>query len=447
MSDTPNYPDVLGYITGGKRHNVNVVQVALGVRPRVVRAGRPFEAVLLVQNASDVNVDVAVMMEVPERDAKKQKGKFTTGKNRLVIGLRPAEMGYIKLPVNSQPDTAVDNDYRISMEVKVKPLDKPGRVRLAEGGGQVVLENLRPETIEQIEELSKLNFSADKRFGLRDVLEVSFSVMPGRLGQIAPLQPGWVNLWSMSDHRDPEVLLERYGPKIVEQALPKLKREYTFVPLLESTRTQFAAAGYPLILGEAVMIAKLLTFVLEMANPQEHTVNSYANAAFDIPVIMQKHQDGLSENIPPFPLWFDGLLHQVAGNEDLLRAPAQVVGKLLYTQLLRDTVPYAFELIKRATGEDLGTPAEVDQYSSQLVQRLEHKSGMDFAHTYMPLVLAGLIVYEQVPLKDEELLQTLRDVTEALMERDGDLTDEDEPIYEITKQIINRSAKQFGFEI
>jgi len=202
-----------------------------------------------------------------------------------------------------------------------------------------------------------------------------------------------------------------------------------------------------LLLGEAVMIAKLLTFVLEMAEPKEHTVNSFANAAFDIPVIMQKHQDGLSENIPPFPLWFDGLLHQVAGNEDLLRAPAQVVGKLLYTQLLRDTVPYAFELIKRATGEDLGTPAEVDQYSSQLVQRLEHKSGMDFAHTYMPLVLAGLIVYEQVPLKDEELLQTLRDVTEALMERDGDLTDEDEPIYEITKQIINRSAKQFGFEI
>lgn len=447
MSDTPNYPDILGYITGGKRHNVNVVQVALGVRPRVVRAGRPFEAVLLVQNASDVNVDVGVLMEVPERDAKKQKGKFTTGKNRLVIGLRPAEMGYIKLPVNSQADTAVDNDYRISMEVKVKSLDKPNRVRLSEGGGQVMLEHLRPEAVEQVEELSKLNFSTEKRFGLRDVLEASFSVMPGRLGQIAPLQPGWVSLWGMSDLRDQDVLLDRYGQRLIEHALPKLKRDQVFVPLLETTRSQFAAAGYPLILGEAVMIAKLLTYVLEMADPKEHTVNSQANAAFDIPLIMQKRIDGISENIPPFPLWFDGLVREVARNEELIRAPAQVVGKLLYPQLLRDTIPYAFDLIKKSTGEDMGSPAEINQYSRQLIQRLEHKSGMDFAHTYMPLVLGGLLVYEQVPLKDEELLQTLRDATEALMERDGDLTDEDEPILEITKQIINRTAKQFGFEI
>ncbi len=447
MSDTPNYPDILGYITAGKRHNVNVVQVALAMRPRVVRAGRPFEAVLLVQNASDVNVDVGVVMEVPERDARKQKGKFTTGKNRLVIGLRPAEMGYIKLPVNSQADTAVDNDYRISMEVKVKSLGKPNRVRLPEGGGKIVLANLRPEAIEQIEELKKLNFATDKRFGLSDVLEASFSVMPGRLGQIAALQPGWVNLWSMSDHKDQTLLLDHFGEKIVQQALPKLKREHVFAPLLQTTNMHFAAAGYPLQPGEAVMIAKLLTFVLEMAAPKERTVNSLVDPMFDVTRTLEKRADGLSENIPDLPLWFEGLLREVARSEELIRAPAQVVSKLLYPQLLLDTIPYAFNLIKKSTGEDLGTPIEIAQYTGELMQRIEGKSGMDFAHTYMPLVLAGLLVYEQVPMEEEELLQTLRDATEALMVRDGDLTDEDEPLLELTKQVINRTAKQFGFEI
>ena len=81
---TPNYPDILGAITGGLRCNINVVQLALAVRPRVVRAGRPFEAILLVQNASDVNVDVTATLHLPDKDAAKQKNQFTSHHVRLV---------------------------------------------------------------------------------------------------------------------------------------------------------------------------------------------------------------------------------------------------------------------------------------------------------------------------------------------------------------------------
>ena len=49
---------LLGAVTGGERLNLDVVQCALGVRPSSVPAGKPFEAILLLQNASDVNVDV-----------------------------------------------------------------------------------------------------------------------------------------------------------------------------------------------------------------------------------------------------------------------------------------------------------------------------------------------------------------------------------------------------
>ena len=54
-SSALNYPDILGFITGGPRLNAGVVQIALATRPRVVRAGRPFEAILLIQNACDAN--------------------------------------------------------------------------------------------------------------------------------------------------------------------------------------------------------------------------------------------------------------------------------------------------------------------------------------------------------------------------------------------------------
>lgn len=449
MTETANYPDILGYITEGRRFNLNVLQLALGVRPRVVRAGRSFEVILLVQNASDVNIDLQVNMELPERDAKKQKGKFQTGKNRLVVGLRPAEVGYIKLPASCQPDTAVDDNYKISMEVKVKALEKPGRIRNAEGGGGVFINTLRPEVREELENLRKLSFSTEKRFGLRDVLEVSFGVMPGRLGQIANLQPGWVNLWSLSDHSDEEALLTRYGARLVERALPQLRGEQALTPLLEATQTHFSATGYTLHPGEALMIAKLLTFMLEMSAPSDDAIDYLDNPAFNIRDILEKHAAEEAENgaAPELPRWFDGLLHHVARNEELIRAPAQVVSKLLYLDLVRDVIPHTFRMLKIATGQELGTAEEIEAYADQLHRRLVEKQEMDFTHTYMPLVLGGIMVYDRIVGKDEELLESLRSVSDALMERDADLTDDDEPVFEIAKELINRHARQFGFEL
>ncbi|MBZ0286183.1 MAG: hypothetical protein K8I30_01110, partial [Anaerolineae bacterium] len=79
---TPSYPDILGHFTHGERCNVGVVQMALAVYPAVVRVGQPFQAVMLMQNAADVDVDVTVTLRLPERDAKKQKNRFTTDHSR-----------------------------------------------------------------------------------------------------------------------------------------------------------------------------------------------------------------------------------------------------------------------------------------------------------------------------------------------------------------------------
>ena len=91
--DTPNYPDVLGAITGGPRLNIDVVQVALAIRPAQIPAGQTGELILLAQNASDQDIDVLIQVELPERDQAKQKNVFTAAKTKLRIGLRPAEAG------------------------------------------------------------------------------------------------------------------------------------------------------------------------------------------------------------------------------------------------------------------------------------------------------------------------------------------------------------------
>ena len=115
---------------------MGVVQLAGAVRPRVVRAGKPFDVVVLIQNASDARLDVSATVQLPEKDAKKKKGKFVIKADKVVIGVEPAEVGYITVPVSTMPDTAVSPDYQVSVDIDIKPVNKgkPKRVRHAEGG-------------------------------------------------------------------------------------------------------------------------------------------------------------------------------------------------------------------------------------------------------------------------------------------------------------------------
>ncbi|MBZ0296545.1 MAG: hypothetical protein K8L99_28550 [Anaerolineae bacterium] len=447
MTQSSNYPDILGYITDGARYNLNVVQLALGVRPRVVRAGRPFEAILLVQNASNVNVDLGVQLALPERDAKKQRGMFTARNNRLMIGLRPAEVGYIKLPIGSQPDTAVDNGYCLGMEVKVKPLEKPERIRSTEGGGPIPFESLPEAMIASLDELKKLVFSTDKRFGLRDALEASFSVMPGRLGQIADLQAGWVNLWSMSDHIDQDALIRRYSEVVTERVLPQLKPKYVLDLLLEETNRRFEAAGFPLKPVEALCISGLLAHILDMASPKENVIDYLENPVFNVKLGLEHYTDSQHEEPVAFPAWFEGFLRVIARNEELINVSAKVVSKMLYVDLLRDAIPHAFAMVKTITGEDIGSDAEIDHYRGQLIMHLDGQPGMDFTRGYMPLILGGTIIYDRISVPDQDFEETLRDLGSALEEREPDLGDEDLFVRDMAKGLINRNARQFGFQI
>ena len=200
------YPDILGYLTGGPRCNVSVAQLALATRPRVVRAGHPFEAILMIQNACDADIDITATLQLPQRDAKGQKDCFKSKACRLVIGLRPAEVGYLQLPVMCAASTATHEGYKLGVTVQVKPLSKPLRVRPADDDGDLGGIDLMPD--DEISELQNLAFSVEKSFGLGTVLETTFSVLPGKIGRLAHLSPGWVSLWIM--------------PEPVEEATPEV---------------------------------------------------------------------------------------------------------------------------------------------------------------------------------------------------------------------------------
>lgn len=449
MPDTtssPNYPDVLGYITGGQRCNVNVAQLALAVRPRVVRAGRPFEAVLLVQNASDVNVDITATLTVPDQDARKQKGRFLSKKNHLLVGVRPAEVGYVVLPLTSLPDTAVHDSYKIAMEVSVKPLKKPTRIRLPEGGAEVATAYLREDSNASIQEMKKLLWSTSKRFGLRDVLEASFGLLPGRLGQIVDFQPGWVNLWHMSDFFDERLMIDQYGALMLNGVLPRLKKEFTLDLLTDATSQHFKAIGYKLQPLEALFIAKLLALVLEMAAPGEETFDYLGHYIFNAAQTLRRAASE-DDRRAPLPRWCSRVLREITKDERLANTPAETVCEKAYDELLQDAIPHAFRMIRTVSGEEFGTEDEIEDYAARMVEMLHQARSMDFTHAYMPLIIGGIIIHDRMIGANEDISASLRGMHDVLKMREPEMTDSNDVIFMLTKQMVNRSLQKFGYQI
>jgi hypothetical protein len=437
---TPNYPDILGYLTGGARVNFGVVQAALAVRPRVVRAGRSFEAILLIQNASDSDVDVNVNLQLPEFDAKKKKGRFVTKTGRLLVGLRPAEVGYVTLPVSCLPDTGVSDAYKISMSIESKPAGKPRRVRQPNGGGEVVLRHLQEQTRSKLEDLKKLSFSTAKSGLLSSALEVQFSVMSGSLGQIVDLKPGWVSLWTLADHMDERLLLERYRETLLTQVLPALNRSKLFAPLLQETQLRFGSAGYALKPIEALFIAKLLMLILEMAAPRDDSFDYLGETSYNLSLLLKKGAPGEAE----LPYWCRSFLHVLARDERAATYIEQVVTRVIYADLVRDAATHAFRMIKTVTGEDLGSDAEVQAYVDQLAHLLNEKGQFDFTHVYLPLILGGVIIYDRVVMPGEILSDSLVQISNALDERRYEHNNDTQLVFTMAETLISRALQKYG---
>jgi len=440
-----NYPDILGYITGGARYNAGVAQVALAVRPRVVRAGRPFEAILLIQNASDAEVDVTAVLQIPQQDAKKKPNRFIARSTRLVVGLRPAEVGYVVLPVNCLPDTAISDGYKIGMSIEVKAVGKPGRIRASDGGGTVTLEYLTDKTLTQMDALKKLTYSTSRRGLMGAVLEAPFNVLSAQIGQMVDLKAEWVSLWRMSDYRDDRLLMEQYGRVIAEQVLPRLKREALYPPLLERTQRQFAESGYALEAAEAHYITKLLVLLLEMAAPEEDTYDYLGDDFYNVSLLFKR---GLPEGgeALTLPSWCKGMLKAIEGNAHAAERPADVLAGDGYDELLRDAIHHGLHMVARATGEDMGSEQDIHEYAERLIGRIRSgKPTLTFDDVYLPLVLGGIIVYDRVILANEKVGEQLTELSRVIKSRYAEIDGDAAIVYRMVEQVLDRTFQKYGY--
>ncbi|GAB4548838.1 MAG: hypothetical protein OHK0023_12550 [Anaerolineae bacterium] len=414
-----NYPDVLGWLTKGVRHVVEPLQVAVASRPDSIAAGKVVFIEVLLQNALDTEVDALIRLIVPEKDAAGNLGRFGTPVSKILrIGMRAGEVGFASLPIlvshQAMPNVAYQAVVEVSAEVKGKSVR---HVRSAEGGSPFDLDSVTNEARERIMLLSGLRFSAalapKPRAMAGSHLTTSFIVLPPQI--VMPpgeLKASYTSLWTVADLHNPDALPTALrGP--LNKVMSSLKRDQSFFPLLKELQARFDRVSYRLWAGEAVLIAKLMTLCLEKPNPQAGWVIS------------------LTQHIVRHP--------QLAlGNH-----AEELVREVLFDDLLMDAGMLGFNLLAELTGEDFGTPDEMQAHLNQLIGALRGETAPpNLAMTWLPLALGGLVVNPQITMVGENMIETVHLFLKARDERTVEANDDLIFLFRIADDLIDRETQE-----
>lgn len=441
---THNFPDVLGYITGDKRLNVNVVQLAAALQPRVARAGRPFEMYVLIQNASDVDLEVTATLRLPDRDMKRQKGRFVTHAGRLRIGLSAAAVGCVILPVSTLPDTAVGAGYKIGMDISVKPKQrrKPARIRSTEGGGDFDPTLLSDDIQEILEDLKKLNWLVDTPTLRNSSIEASLSVMSGKVGKFADLNPSWTDLWTLRDHQDSRLIFQQLAPIIKEKVMPRFTRPRAFPVLQEATKTYLKQGGYKLTELELDMVTRLIFSLLYFAAADPRRMEISQNPEYNISRYLQEGYLDDLDAVVRLPEWFSAFLRMLAKDERLANHPIKAMTHFMYEDLLRDAMMLALDRIEKQTDVEMGTNEERQQYAEFVQEHIEGGK-LNFSLLYVPLVAGGISVCDDIRAKNEDTQELVRNLRSMLDDRHSEVNEDNQPTYDITNKLIERLAQKY----
>jgi hypothetical protein len=446
----PNYPDILGEITDGQRLQIGVVDAAMTVRPRIVRAGESAEIILLLQNTTDVRVEVVAEPKVPARDANGKTDRFILKTSRMTAVLSPAEVGYVSLPLYTTPDAAPENGYRVFFTISVKPQAKYHIVRRSdEPITQSYFFSYSPAILKQINDLKMLDFSISKTGLLGTSIETTFDLAPARKTSEAPaeLKPSWNRLWAMSDNTDTRYLLEQHGKVLQKRILPLLERDNLYKPFYRSTMRRFAAHGYQLTPDEAHYITKLLVDVLEMGRRLPIALLYPDQAVYGV---SQRLEEGWAHDGRPvaLPFWCRDLLTRIASDPRITERPVMSLATILYDSVLRDAITHGFALVHLVIKRPLGTKVETERLAAQFTKDLRNQETcLNFDDVYLPLVLGGIIVDTEVPLQYENPIKRLHAAYDHLrqMRPRGGTEVEKLLVYSVACKVCDWALEKHGF--
>lgn len=411
----PIYPDVLGAITGGTRISMENLQCALGIFPLRTYLNQPVEIVLILQNMVDQMMQVKVGIQIPTEDKKGRPVVMDLPKKTLTLGLRPGEVGVLRTPIVPRPPTQPGSRFPVRVAVRYRTPQPGRRVRPFSGGPPP---NILSISSFKLQVLRDVQFSAETWHQSTDILTTYFDIAPRIMPDVrTDLKAHYESLWTHEEIAGAREAV-RAHVEDARRVATTLTRTAVYPYLLDAIEERFAARGLPLHPGEAIAIAKMMTYTLDEGLELEQGFAVEDSRWFKLLAQILTYDESL---------------------EDLNKG--ELVIQYLFEAALFDAIMLGFGVIQPRVREDLGAPAERVQYANRVLSWIAGQSEPDLSYVYLPLVMGAILVNELANVKPDNPWTMLDLLREALRGRARLFTGEKVVIFNMTADLIEVGAE------
>jgi hypothetical protein len=380
MTSTVSFPDIIGeFIVTPERFETGGVQYVGYFEPAKIAPEQMAHLYLFIQNTLNVPITVNIQVTMPRVGS----GIFRSGKPVLKVGkpvialqLTEAEAGLLTLPVTTAEETQT-GEYLLTLEPKVSSKGPGQRVRPPQGksklGGKSPIDNIVGLNLAGTLGVTFVEQSVKKA---TFPLEIAGKPQPAE--RAPKLGHKYQTIWTKDQ-------MELFNQAIHELNLRQVKLqgeltgEALYATLYGESVARFQDAGLALRIGEAIILAKILTYTCQyfLGNPDR--------------------RNGLL-----VPIW-ERAFEADIDTSDALRL-MRTAG---YYHLLKLSIAMSFGLIARGIGRQLWALDERQAVTSHIADSIETGETLDLEFLYLPLLMAGTHISNKLVLEGEDPRHTL----------------------------------------
>jgi hypothetical protein len=411
----PMYPDVLGAITGGTRISMDQLQCALGIFPQRTYINQPVEVILILQNMVDQNMQVKVGLQLPTQDKKGHPVVIDTPRKTLALGLRPGEVGVLRIPIIPHPPTQPGTQFPVRVAVRYRTPAEGRSVRPPAGGAPPSVLGVSSFKLQVLREVE---FAAHTWNQSAEIITSYFDIAPKRIPPVdQDLQPRYESLWTHEEMREERQLVQA-KVQDARRVGSGLTRSKVYIPLLQAVDDRFGNRGMPLHPGETQAIAKMMTYTLDEG--------------------LELEQGFAVEE----SRWFQTLCQVLAHDErveDMDRGDLAI--SYLFEAALFDAVLLGFAVIQPKVKEFLGDASERLSYANRVLTWFGGQGEADLSYVYLPLALGGVVVNQLVTPRNENPWMMIDELRQAYRGRVRLVTGEAVAIFDMLDDLLTQAEE------
>ncbi len=391
-----SYPDAIGeHVDTPERFATNGLQYTGYFEPAIIAPEQVSNLYLFVQNAVNTPLKVSIKINLPQSGGFLRSGKtlLAVETDEFDLEFTPGEAGLLTIPVTTT-EHITEGKHNVTIEVKASSQKGSNRVRPVESISK--LDNQLIDSPVGLNVVGSLGSTYTEKAVKKATFSVQVAGEPDPPERAPQTEHSYDPIWTEEEFKYFNQAVKELNLRQVKLK-NELNPEKLYANLFGETTIRFADAGLPLRIGEAILMAKILTYSCQyfLGNPNR--------------------RNGLL-----VPIWEQALAQQVDTTDSL-----NVIRTIGYHHILRLSVAMGFGLIAQEIGKQLWPLEERQAVGNHIADSIEIGESLDSDFIYLPLLIGGIQIAKKLKLTGEDVNHTLALVQKAKNTRNNVFTDQD----------------------